>query len=326
MNERERFNRVFKMEPVDRPPLLDEGVRDVVIEQWRSQGMPPDKSHLDIFNLSLHENTGPDIRFHSDCFGKIMNLSARDYRRAFNISSDRFPDDWQETVKRLEHRDHIACIWSSMGFFQALGVSDWKTLEPVLFGVVEAPEKIQERLEIYGDFCAQMLKMALCDVDPEFIFLGEAISDNHGPLISPASFEKFMIPVYEKIIDVARAHGCHQILVNTYGNSAKLLPAMVNAGVNLLWVSEAAETPEMAYLNLRKKFGPELGLIGGIPLSVLHAESFDTMKEQMKKIIYPLMQSGRYIPLASGRVREDISWPAYQHYREILSELISCSQ
>ena len=113
MNERERFYRLFRGEPVDRPPLLDEGVRDEVIAQWRSQGMPPDQTHLEIFNLSPHENTGPDIRFHPDYFGKIMSLSARDYRRAFNISSDRFPENWKETVKRLKHRDHIVCIWAS---------------------------------------------------------------------------------------------------------------------------------------------------------------------------------------------------------------------
>jgi len=323
MNERERFSRIFKGKPVDRPPLLDEGVRDEVIAHWRSQGMPLDKTHLEIFNLSPHENIGPDIRFHPDYFGKIMTHSTSDYHRAFNVTSDRFPVDWPETVKRLEHRDHIVCIWASRGFFQALGVGDWNTLKPVLFGVVDDPGRIQERLEIYGDFCARMLELTLRDVDPEFVFLGEAISDNHGPLISPETFEKFMIPVYKKILDVAKAHGCDHILVNTYGNSAKLLPAMADAGVNLLWVSEASETPEMAYLNLRKRFGPDLGLIGGIPLSVLHIDSFDEMKKQMEKIINPLIQSGRYIPLASGRVREDIPWSAYKNYREILFELIS---
>ncbi len=322
MNERERFLSVFKGEPVDRPPLLDDGVREEVITRWRSQGMPADKMHLEIFGLCLHENTGPDIRFSPNYFGKIMNLSARDYHRAFTISSNRFPENWNETVKRLEIRDHIVCIWASRGFFQALGVGDWITLKQVLMDVRRHPQKIQNKLEIYGDFCAGMLEKTLKDVSPEFIFLGEAISDNHGPLISPAMFERFMIPVYIKIIQVAKAHGCEHILVSTYGNTAKLLPMMIEAGVTILWVSEAGETPEMDYKVLRHKYGPVLGLIGGIPLSVLQSKSQSEMKQRIHDIVLPLMESGYYIPLTSGRVREDIPWPVYKNYREILSKII----
>ena len=318
MNERERFRRLFLGEQVDRPPLLEEGVRDEVIELWRSQGLPRDKTHLDVYGLTPHENVGPDLTPDREYFNRIMSLTTREYRRAFHASGKRFPDDWPRTVRRLGKRDHIACIWAYRGFFQALGAEDWPTLREVLRAVVKNPAVVRERMEIYGDFCGRMLEMVLRDVQPEFVYLSEPISDNKGPLISPAMYEEFAIPALKRIIAVARAGHCGQILVSTYGNSALLFSMMIKAGVNLLWISEAAEAPELDYLNLRRKFGAALGLIGGIPLRLLRSSAPERIGGQLEELVVPLLKAGRYIPLAGGRIREDIPWQTYRRYREWL--------
>jgi hypothetical protein len=322
MNERERFHRVFRGQPVDRPPLLDEGVREEVLEGWQKQGMPAGRTHLEIFGLTPHENVGPDVRFSSRYAGRVLTLRPREYRHAFRVSDDRFPEDWIPTVRRLYHREHIVCVWASRGFFQALGVGDWPTFRQALLEVARHPVRVRNRMEIYSEFCARMLEKTLLDVDPDFLYLSEPISDNQGPLISPDMFEEFMIPVYREIIGVARAHGIEHFLVNTYGNTAKLLPAMIRAGVNILWVSEAAETPDMDYRALRRRHGPGLGLIGGIPLSLLRPDSEQGMSDRLREIVVPLLESGRYIPLAGGRVREEVSWPVYKRYRRTLADII----
>jgi hypothetical protein len=309
-------------ERVDRPPLLEEGVRDAVLDLWHQQGLPPGRTHLDVFGLTPHENVGPDLKFNSSYFGRVLDLSANGYRRAFDISPRRFPDDWTETVRRLENRDHVVCIWASRGFFQALGVGDWPTLENALVGTVREPQKIRERTELYGEFCSRMLQDTLRDVDPEFIYLSEPISNNCGPLISPDMFEEFMIPVYKRIVTTARSLGCDNILVSTYGDTSVLFPMLIDAGVSMLWISEAAEVPELDYGRIRAEFGPELGLIGGIPLSVLRDGSPDLIWDTLHDMVPPLLDSGRYVPLAGGRVREEITWKAYKSYREALAQLI----
>ena len=323
MNDRERFQRMFCGKPVDRPPLLEEGVRTEVIERWHHQGLPADTTHLELFGLTPYENLAPDLTFDSACSGQIMSQSIRDYRRAFQVSAERFPGDWTERAKRLEDRDCIACIWAYRGIFQALGVEDWPTLRQVMHAVVRNPAGVRDRMKIYGDFCARMLELALKDVQPEFIYLSEPISDNKGPLISPAMYEEFAIPAIVRIVAVAGACRCDNILLSTYGNTALLLPALLKAGVTLLWVSEAAEVPEIDYRSLRDQFGPALGLIGGIPLSILRSAPLETIAHQLREIVAPLMRSGRYIPLAGGRVREDIPWEVYKRYREVLAELLN---
>jgi hypothetical protein len=307
---------------VDRPPLMEEGVREEVLELWQRQGMPEGRTHVELFGLSPHETVGPDITPAPDYVGRILDLSTRGYRKAFHVSQRRFPHDWKETVKRLEDRDHVVCIWASRGFLQALGVGDWPTLERVLIATLKEPQRIRDRMEMYGEFCSRMLERTMQDVDPEFIYLSEPISDNHGPLISPASFEEFMKPVHERIVATARGLGCRNLLFSTYGNSSTLFPIMLDAGISMLWISEGPEVPELDYRNIRGRFGPELGLIGGIPLSILRSQSPEHIRERLEAIVPPLLESGRYVPLAGGRVREEIPWPVYRRYREVLAELM----
>jgi hypothetical protein len=332
MTGRERFLNVFRAQPNGAPPppppLLEDGVREGVLERWRTQGLPADLAPVAHFGLTVHDRVGPDITARIKDYARILGLSARGYRAVFQPSRDRFPKDWEQTVRKLETRPHVVGIWATRGFFQALGVGGWATLEPVLYAVRDTPRKIENRLRIYADFCARMLDLTLREVDPEFIYLGEPISDNHGPLISPADFRRFALAPYEAVLAVARDHvkrrpGAANLLVSTYGNTAVLLPTLLEVGVNILWVSEISEVPAMEYARLRREHGPRLGLIGGIPLSALTAETEAEMERQLRAIVPPLLASGRYLPLASGRVREDVSWPRYARYRELLAKLVA---
>ena len=68
------------------------------------------------------------------------------------------------------------------------------------------------------------------------------------------------------------------------------------------------------------ELGPSIGLIGGIDTDVLRqgkAEIYRAVEE-----VLPLVKQGRYIPLADGRVREDVPFENYAYYRKVLQELI----
>lgn len=325
LTARERFLRVFQGEATP-PPLLDDGLRDGVLERWRTQGLPPDVPPVAHFGLTTHDRIGPDITPRIGNPAALIGLSARGYRAAFTPSRDRFPKDWPDAVRRLSQREQVIGIWAARGFFQALGVGGWATLEPALYAVHDSPRKVAHRLQPYGEFCARMLDQTLREVDPEFIYLGEPISDNHGPLISPDAFRKLALSVYKEVIAVARKHrsgrpGAANLLVSTYGNTASLLPALLEVGVNILWASEIGELTGMDYGRLRSRYGPRLGLIGGIPMRLLTSGTEAEMEHEMRALVPPLLASGRYVPLASGRVREDTTWPRYARYREVLAEL-----
>ena len=70
---------------------------------------------------------------------------------------------------------------------------------------------------------------------------------------------------------------------------------------------------------------PALGLIGGIPLGILRDASLDRIPARLQEIVPPLLATGRYIPLAGGRVRAGVSWAAYDRYREVLGEMLGAA-
>mgnify|MGYP002062993945 FL=1 len=126
----------------------------------------------------------------------------------------------------------------------------------------------------------------------------------------------------ERIVATAKGLGCDNLLVSTYGNARLLFPILMDAGISMLWVSEAPEVPELDYRRIRGELGPGVGLIGGIPLSILRSRAPEVIRSRLEEIVPPLLESGRYVPLAAGRVREEIPWAVYKCYREVLAELI----
>ena len=76
----------------------------------------------------------------------------------------------------------------------------------------------------------------------------------------------------------------------------------------------------MAYRRLRREFGRDLRLIGGIDLDVLLRDKRAIRREIMFKVP-PLLEQGGYIPLADGRVRENVPFENYVYYRRLLEKV-----
>jgi hypothetical protein len=76
----------------------------------------------------------------------------------------------------------------------------------------------------------------------------------------------------------------------------------------------------MDYRNLRREFGKELRLIGGIDVDVLRNDQ-ETIRREVESIVPPLLAEGGYVPLADGRIRADVPYENYLFYRRLLAQL-----
>jgi hypothetical protein len=73
----------------------------------------------------------------------------------------------------------------------------------------------------------------------------------------------------------------------------------------------------MNYLEIRQEFGQDLRLIGGIDSDILRQKQEDIYRAVML-VVPSLLEDGGYIPLADGRVREDVPYENYLYYRNLL--------
>ncbi len=76
----------------------------------------------------------------------------------------------------------------------------------------------------------------------------------------------------------------------------------------------------MNYGDIRREFGRELRLIGGIDSDSLR-QSQQEIQKAVLDAVPALLQEGGFIPLADGRVREDVCFENYVYYRKLLESV-----
>jgi hypothetical protein len=76
----------------------------------------------------------------------------------------------------------------------------------------------------------------------------------------------------------------------------------------------------MNYSDIRREYGRDLRLIGGIDSDSLRQNQQEIFRSVMNMVPSLIRDSG-YIPLADGRVREDVSYENYVFYRRLLESV-----
>ena len=200
-----------------------------------------------------------------------------------------------------------------------MGVGDWKRFQEVIYQVADAPGLVREMMQIRGEFAAQMAQSILDKVQVDFASFSEPIGGNEGPLLSPRVYEDLVLRSYRPVLDVLRERNVETIVFLTYANARALLPCVLRAGFNCLWACEV-NVGAMDYGALRREFGRDMRLIGGIDLDTLLVSEAAVRREIESKVI-PLLAQGGYVPLADGRVRPNVPFRLYAYYRRLLEDV-----
>jgi hypothetical protein len=321
MNSRERFLETMHYGKPDRVPYFEEGLREGVLDAWRRQGLPRNKNLSQIFSFDKREEIEPDLDPRPDF--KRWPTSRPDLelfrRRLDPADPKRLPADWAARAQAWKTRDHILTLWIQRGFFLSMGVRNWQRFTEVMLLLKTHPRFIHEAMAVRGEFSARLAEKVLETVDIDAAVFVEPIGGNDRPLISPKMYEEFVLTHYEPILEVMRRHGVEIIVLLTFANPRPLIPSVLKWGFNCLWSSES-NMQTMDYRDLRREFGRNLRLIGGIDLDALRRGK-DAIKREVQEKVPPLLEQGGYIPLADGRVREDVSFENYSYYRNLLEKV-----
>lgn len=322
MNSRERFRETMNYGRPDRVPLFEEGIRDEVLETWREQGLPVNKTLSEMFAFDRREEIDPDLQTRPWLHEWPADSSQLDeVRRALDPADPgRLPTGWQEHVRVRQEQGDVLMLRAQHGFFQSMGVSGWKRFQEVIYLLLDDPGLVREIMAIKADFTARLAEKILAQVKVDAAVFSEPISGNDGPLISPQMYQEFVLPSYRPLLKMLRRHGVKTIILRTYANARGLLPAAVESGFNCLWACEC-NSEAMDLAAIRREFGTELRLIGGIDVDALR-ENKETIRRELEEKVPPLLAGGGYVPLADGRVRAEIPFENYVFYRTLLEKLV----
>jgi hypothetical protein len=321
MNSRQRFLKTMQFGKADHVPYFEEGIRAEVLQAWRKQGLAADADLSTMFVTDEREEIDLDVYPHP--WPKRWPTTRADLK-AFSRRLDpddrtRFPENWEKSIPAWKGHQHVLMMRLHQGFFLSMGVYGWQRFHELMKLIHDDPAFVRAMMQNQAGFVAAIADRALQDVEVDAAVFSEPIGDNHGPLISPRMFEDFVLSTYRPVLDVLRRHQVRIIILRTYANCRLLLPVLLEHGFDCLWACEV-NTAAMDYRSLRKEFGQDLRLIGGIDLDVLR-EGKEAIRREVEEKVPPLLAQGGYVPLADGRVREDIPLENYIYYRQLLEKV-----
>ncbi|MHB9028624.1 MAG: uroporphyrinogen decarboxylase family protein [Candidatus Latescibacterota bacterium] len=96
----------------------------------------------------------------------------------------------------------------------------------------------------------------------DFIWLGEDLGTQIGPMISPDTFRKHIRPRYQKFCDMAKAYNAF-VMMHTCGSSSWAYEDFIEMGIQVVDTLQP-EAKDMAPEHLKKTFGGRLAFHGCI--------------------------------------------------------------
>ena len=149
----------------------------------------------------------------------------------------------------------------------------------------------------------------------------EPIGSNHGPVLAPAMYRRFVAPALRRVIDCLRRHGIAYHFIWSAGRVDALIPVWLDCGINGVALNRGAECG-LGYGVLRRAFGRELRLMGGVSWQAA-LEGGPALERELAQNARPLLEQGGYIPHLDDTVRVYMPFDVFRHYREHLDAVIS---
>ena len=349
MTPRECFNRIMNYESVDRlPAFVVEPFEETAVKRWVNEGLDITSTLEDVLGIAkftkIPAHLSPKPRFEHKIFyeddeyiietdttygakvkkakkaptmyygymGHQVKNSDDWYRIKYRYEGDltkRIPKDIDEIAEQLNTSPNpvkleIFPYFFRLGFY-LMG------MENFMLAFYDQPDLIHEMFSFWNDFALSIIKPYLERVKIDIFVLMEDLAHNSAPHMSPEVYKEFWLPYQNKLISEVKKYQINNICLWTAGDIEVMIPMLMDNGINCLWPVERC-SPNMDPYLLRKKYGKELRMNGGVPWKCL-IEGPEAIDREVEKLI-PLIQDGGFIPALDDMVSPEIPLENYIYY------------
>jgi len=343
MDNRTRFLKTMRFEPVDHPPLTAGEAWASTIARWRQEGLPEGVDLNEYFGLEdfAARPVGIETLLYPPFEEKIIEetgdyvvkinargVKERNYKHGNSMPQHleypikgpadlawlrerlnprqpgRVRQDWLAAARRM--RDEGRLLFCNGGTYFAFLNEHMGTaaLMPAYF---DAPDFIHEVNDMLCTLCEHALNIVLPEFNLDYIGYHEDMAYKNGPLISPAMVREFMTPYYKRIARIADPHGIDIRWMDSDGDIRQLIPLWLECGINLFAPLEVAAG--MDVVALRAEYGRSILMMGGFDKRILAAGKEEIRRELER--IRPVIEGGGYIPGCDHAIPHDVSWENY---------------
>jgi uroporphyrinogen decarboxylase len=322
LTEKERFLKTLVGNGADRFPYFDLEPWEDTLERWRREGLPADRSVAEFFTLETHHPAGLMLRSFPYFQGAPDLLGdPTAFERHYDLKHPgRLDPDFERKCREANRNGKVVYTdaWGG-GFLQMLGVHDWDSFVSAMVALKVDRPGIEALVDRTVDFYCVLLEKLLDGTTVDYATFYEPIASNSGPVISPSMFRHLVLPGYRRVLKLLAKHGVPlRILCTTGGNLSVLLPDLIEAGINGFWISNIRDAG-MSYVELRRTYGPDIALIGGVDATTL-AQDEDAVRRAVEETVPVLLKEGHYLPCLDDRPRINHPFRQYRYFRRLLEE------
>ncbi len=217
---------------------------------------------------------------------------------------------------RVPAGDYVVQLgWYPYGLFGT--ARDLMGVERLLLTFYDDPDLIEDIMTTLTDLWLAVYEQVCRTVRVDCIHMWEDMSGCHGPLISPAMIDAFMAPQYKRIRRFCDAHNIPIFSLDTDGDCSRLLPSLIEAGVNLVYPFEVAAGSDLAAI--KRQYPTQFCAMGGIDKREV-AKGREAIDRELERI-RPALDYPAVIPALDHLFHPEISFSDFLYFNERLKAL-----
>ena len=330
MSASERFRAVIGRKPFDRLPMVEwAGWWTETTARWLKEGLPvrppegaehPDRYELcRYFGLDIWHQAGyrlwtPDMPWKKTHGAPLIcDVDEYEAHRARYCLKENRPAaaDWPKWIRERDEGKSV--VFATVpGFFWY--PRDLFGIEAHLYAFYDHPETMHKMNSDLADWILSVLDQFPAIGVPDFMTFAEDMSYNHGPMLSEAMFDEFLLPYYRRVIPRMEELGILPV-IDSDGDVAAMLPWFERAGIRGVLPLERQAGVDVAALRERH---PAMNFIGGYDKMVMTGGE-EAMRGEFERLL-PVARRGGFIISMDHQTPPGASLDAYRTYLRLFAE------
>jgi len=155
---------------------------------------------------------------------------------------------------------------------------------------------LEHMVDYYADVSRRIFDAAADAID--IFFIGNDFGGQTGPLVSPAMFERFLLPHLKRFVDLGHDYGL-KVQLHCCGSFAPLVPMMMDVGLDGVHAVQPS-CAGMDLASLKKEFGDRMLFNGCIDSHhALIRGTPESVREETRRVLEIMKPGGGFVAGAS---------------------------